>query len=270
MKKIILYRYSFLVLQLIYFGCSYIKEDNKNNNYENFNYVEFYSSGKIKGFGDTLNGNLEGLSKEFYETGELKYIRNYRNGNLNGRSLSFNQNGNPKSDLYYINGRQQGIQYNFFIDDSAKIKEKFILVHYPMHKEEPILINIKKFDKEGNLIEENGLIQYNIDNDTLVLGESFTAKLSISNSLYPITKLHIGNFDRGFNLKDSVDYKILKCDVEGCNLDIRANKVGKNNIRGYLENFKIVEESDSGYSTIGTINYLFDLDFYVKDSINKN
>jgi antitoxin component YwqK of YwqJK toxin-antitoxin module len=208
-----------------------------------------------------INGRFEGVYKEFYENGKLHYLINYKNGVLHGVNIEFYKNNFPKFDMYYSNGMPYGVQYIYFENDSARIKSKLLIGEY---KKQEVLISKKEFDKNGDLIFERNRVKTKKNRDTLNIGEILTVKFKLEYPEFDRYRIHIGNFNRNFKLIDSTNYILEEGVGNEVDLFFKTSEVGRFYIRGYMEDFKIINKTDSTFETIGTLNNWFDIEYFVK------
>ena len=245
------------------FACSDSIETKKiDNEVDNHNYRVYYKNGSLKAIGDTSNGKFEGEYKEYYDGGQIRYENCYKNGLLNGEVWEYYKNGNPKLNMVYRNNKPLGIQYEFYEYDSACVKTKFLFVQ---NKGKEILVSKRDYDILGKVINDKSRVKTYLPKDTFNLGEKITIKFVLSNPKFDKYRIHIGNFDRTLNLIDSTGYITSSGNGHIGQMNFIAKSSGKKNIRGYMEDYKVVEEKkDQGYSTIGTLNNWFEVEYYVR------
>jgi hypothetical protein len=239
--------------------------DKQNNAllYSDHNYKKFHKNGAIKVLADTVNGVIEGKLMEFSENGTMTYLGYYHNALRNGIQLKYYLNGFPKYDMYYLRDTAWGIQYNYYEHDSGKVKDKFIFVNNPRFFDKPVLVNIKQYNEEGKLTNQKGRVVTYIEKDTLNIGEEFSVRFVLTKPEFDRYRVNIGNFNRGLVLDDSINFKSYEGNGHEAELVFKASKLGKNHIRGYLDDFEI-RTNDSGYSELSTINNWFDIEYIVK------
>jgi hypothetical protein len=248
------------VLFIFFLSCS--AKDTVHKEDIQFNCTEFYSDGKLKSHGDTINGKYEGLYKEFFPDGKIKYINFYKKGLLNGPVREYFANGNPKLDMYYFMGKPQGVQYVFFESDSAKVKNKFIVSR---HKNKEVLVSRIEFDERGDTIWDEGRVKVMLMKNTFQVGDSVSMKMQLNYPEFKYYRVHIGNFDRMLNLVDSNGYQTYEGQGNVAHVDFLLTKKGSTTLRGYIEDFEIEQVyEDSSYTTIGTLNNWFDVEIVGK------
>lgn len=250
-----------ITLLLIVIGNACGKQDYIQ--YDDYNYKEFYEDGSIKVLADTINGLFEGKVVEFSENGLIAYSGSYHKSLRHGVHIKYHPNGFPKSDMYYVRDTVWGIQYNYYENDSGKIKDKFILVNNPRFFDEPFMVSIKQYDKEGKLTNEKGRVVAYLEKDTVRMGEEFSIRFVLTKPEFDRYRVNIGNYSRGLILEDSADYMTYEGYGHEAELVFKATKLGVSYIRGYMDDYEI-EANDSGYSELSTINNWFDIEYVVK------
>ena len=89
----------------------------------------------------------QGEYLSFYETGYVKEKTPYKNGKRNGLSVTFYENGNPKEMRLYEEGLDCGRLHVTYYEN-GQIQEEEKEGHY------------KKFDENGNLVDEYALVDF--------------------------------------------------------------------------------------------------------------
>jgi len=258
-----LFKKEAIIALLIFFvSCSEREQENNSNENDRFNCKEFYSDGRVKSLGDTINGKYEGLYKEFYPNGNIRYINFYKRGLLNGHIQEFFENGNPKIDMYYIMNKPMGVQYIFFESDSARVRNKFIVSRY---KDKEVLVSRIEFNERGDTISDESRVKVYLAKDTFDIGDKISMELTLNYPVFKNHRVHIGNFDRTLSLIDSIGYQTYEGLGNKASIEFSLNRKGKNVIRGYMEDFEIEKKNpDGSYTTIGTLNNWFDVEIFVK------
>lgn len=142
------------------------------------------------------------------------------------------------------------------------MKNKFIVSRY---KDKEVLVSRIQFNERGDTISDERRVKAFLLNDTFDLEDKVSIKFILNYPEFKNYRVHIGNFDRTLSLVDSVGYQTYKGVGNEANIQLSLKKKGKVIVRGYMEDFEIDKRNaDGSYSTIGTLNNWFDLEFYVK------
>ena len=223
--------------------------------------IEYFENGNVKSKGHFIENRLhEGECLVFYENGVLKSKTNYKNGMINGEFVDFNKNGSLRYCGNYINSISVGTHRLFYEDDSNKIHFKFLYINF---QGKPMLVGKKEFDHFGKLINDESNVITKMFGDTVKLGEQFEVTFILSKPKYEKCAVHIGNYDSRLNLIDSIGYSIYNGVGHKYRVILKAERLGTNVIRGYMEDYKIENSSNKGHSTIGSLNNWFEIDYFV-------
>ncbi len=228
---------------------------------KNNNWISYYDNGNIKEVGNIVKNQYEGLYREYYENGQIRFIHYYKNGLLNGVAREFYEDGNPKFNMFYLSNKPFGVQYIYDKDDSTKVQTKLIFSQYDGKE---ILVSKQEFNLSGDIVTDKSRVKIELLKDTISYGEKIVIGFTLSNPEFDKYRIHVGNFSRSLELIDSSGY-ITKDGVghKGY-LELQPVKLGKNVVRGYMEDYKIDKvNKDGSYSTIGKLNNWFDIEFFV-------
>ncbi len=88
-------------------------------------FIDYYSTGKIRGEGTLLNGRLKGVRKMYYSNGNLSLERNYDNGISHGIEKEFYKNGVLEQQGEFKNGKEVGIWEMYYPNEQLKQRVKF-------------------------------------------------------------------------------------------------------------------------------------------------
>lgn len=252
-------KYTLFVIPIFIFiintGCK------NSENYNKHNYYEYYNDGKIRVEADTIKGQFHGILNEYYENGLIKIFSNYINGKLNGIYIGYSINGGMEVNLNYNNGNLIGVQYNYHSKIPSIMSRKTI---YCENRGKCEIVKDQEFDINGNIIREHGRVITKISKDTVAFLAKFSINFKLTYPEFNKTKVHIGKFDRSLKLIDSLNYKVYESKGHEISVNFIAKKRGKNVIRGYMEDYYIENTTDSTFSTIGTLNNWFDIEYFVK------
>jgi len=88
-------------------------------------FIDYYSTGKIRGEGTFFNGKLKGIRKMYYSNGNLSLERNYDNGISHGIEKEFYKNGVLEQQGEFKNGKEVGIWEMYYPNEQLKQRAKF-------------------------------------------------------------------------------------------------------------------------------------------------
>lgn len=96
------------LLVLALFACGGPAEKKVENEYIQDKVMEYYSNGKIKVEGNTVNGKAHGLWRYYYENGFVWSEGKFRHGKRSGHSLVYYENGKKRLQGNYKEGERVG------------------------------------------------------------------------------------------------------------------------------------------------------------------
>lgn len=82
-------------------------------------FVEYYSSGKLKSKGTFKNGIVNGLRTMYHENGNKQVERNYLLGKPNGKNAEYFEDGKTKQEGQFKLGKEDGV-WMFYFDNGNK------------------------------------------------------------------------------------------------------------------------------------------------------
>ena len=88
-------------------------------------FIDYYSTGKIRGEGTFFNGKLKGIRKMYYSNGNLSLERNYDNGISHGVEKEFYKNGVLEQQGEFNNGKEVGIWEMYHPNKQLKQRAEF-------------------------------------------------------------------------------------------------------------------------------------------------
>ena len=102
-------RTAWLVLSVFIFSaCSNIENREAETDYIQEKVIDYYSDGKIKMEGNTVNGKAHGLWRYYYENGFVWSEGKFRHGKRHGNSLVYFENGKKRLQGQYKEGERVG------------------------------------------------------------------------------------------------------------------------------------------------------------------
>jgi len=212
----VLQKYLWLFL-FSYLFASCIKEDKEKH-------VEYYDNGQIKYEVPLSNNKRDGKLIEYYKDGTLEAYSTWKNGSLEGPSAHYYPNGNIKQENYFKN--------NIFCCESRFYREDGTLqeIHYMNNKGQ--LLDYKKFNKDGtqNLDIQTREVIFIPKEDTVSLGETYSAKIRVGNKEYNDLEVVLGDPADKYILENGE--KLPKVDSVTALLEIEAVREGKHTITG--------------------------------------
>lgn len=145
----------------------------------------YYKSGVLRDEIEYVHGVANGTYKHYYEDGKIKAITNVKDGVVSGEDVRFYQNGKKLGKLFFVNKKPYGSGYFYY--------ENGRIATYQCEDFTGEFIYIKKWDEEGNLVKEEGLVfspnfQITPANDVHV-GD--TIKIEITAAEPPATKTNL-------------------------------------------------------------------------------
>lgn len=88
-------------------------------------FINYYSTGKIRGEGTFFNGKLKGIRKMYYSNGNLSLERYYDNGISHGAEKEFHKNGVLEQQGEFKNGKEVGTWEMYYPNEQLKQRAKF-------------------------------------------------------------------------------------------------------------------------------------------------
>ncbi|MBP9855365.1 MAG: toxin-antitoxin system YwqK family antitoxin [Candidatus Omnitrophica bacterium] len=132
-------RIKFMLLGLFLMTASYSYAD---QNLLNGIKKDYYPNGKLKLEAEYKDGKQNGILREYYENGQLAFIQTIRNGKVSGMVKAYYESGKLKGEVNYVDSLQDGKCIEYY--ENSKVKEETTFI-------EGQIINIKKFDEQGNM-----------------------------------------------------------------------------------------------------------------------
>jgi antitoxin component YwqK of YwqJK toxin-antitoxin module len=88
-------------------------------------FIDYYSTGKIRGDGTFFNGKLKGIRKMYYSNGNLSLERYYENGISHGIEKEYYENGILEQKGEFKNGKEIGIWEMYYPNKQLKQRANF-------------------------------------------------------------------------------------------------------------------------------------------------
>jgi len=88
-------------------------------------FIDYYSTGKIRGKGNFFNGKLKGIRKLYYSNGNLSLERYYDNGISHGTEKEYYKNGVLEQYGEFKNGKEVGIWEMYYPNKQLKQRAEF-------------------------------------------------------------------------------------------------------------------------------------------------
>lgn len=158
------------------------------------------SMGNLASRSSFLNDSLVGPYIEYYPNGELKKKGNYRSGKLNGEYLTFYPNGNIESRTIFVEDVHTGSYYQYYPEDSGKILFDSYFVKVG---EKPMRYYLKKFDRNGRLIESKQYVKIGFSNQNKTLLANF--RIVAKGTEYDSALIMTGMYDQDFKVDGTID-----------------------------------------------------------------
>ena len=217
-----------------------------------------YPSGKTKAIIEKVNGVNHGIYKSFHENGNPDLIANFNNGRLHGKHYVFWENGNIGVETDYFHGFKKGWQSSYLEVDSGRLDWK---AYYLIIEGKESVVSTIQYDQEGKIIKETARANVSMK-DTINLGEDFEVTFQLLNPSYEHMALVLADYDSLFlgYTKDSVKY--FSGNDNSLSVKLKAATPGKQYLRGYIEDFTIVQVSDSTGESEGK-SIFFEHSYYV-------
>jgi hypothetical protein len=235
---------------------------NRNQKTEN----SYYKNGNLE-YNLTYLNDTTAVVLYYYESGILKDSMTLVNKKKYGRVKEFYPNGNTKSDCYYVNDLTNGPCKMYYISgylekegmfkDSLKIGNYFEYYDLPGAKLRYVgnykIVKGKQWFNWGSWFDEMGKktkgtvrIDTIIGPKSVMMRDSFQLIIRTSNLQLPKVRVQIGDFDENFYL--STDSTLMSFESRDSTIFIgaKATRIGKQTIRGIVENYEIVEKHKDG------------------------
>jgi len=103
-------------------GTWYLKNETKPYS---GSFIDYYSTGKIRGEGTLFNGKLKGIRKMYYPNGNLSLERFYDNGIAHGIEKEYYKNGVIEQQGEFKYGKEIGIWEMYYPNKQLKQRAKF-------------------------------------------------------------------------------------------------------------------------------------------------
>lgn len=223
--------------------------------------TEYYMNGKIKFESKYRNGKLDGIRKEYYDDGMLKALGNHKTGLKNGYYNS-----------YYSNGKLQQIGFYLFDTISGEIKAfdekgKWYQRQYYINFHGTVKdVGTVGYDSLGNINYESRRVEILPSVDTIDKGRNLIINLELKKPRFDSTYFVVGEFDRRFDLKDSVSLDTIFANFHRAEINKIFTKSGMTFLRGYAVNGEIISENKNKdtykYSYVPFV--YFEKRFYVR------
>ena len=89
-------------------ACSNSEKKTNEAEYIQENVIDYYSNGKLKMEGSTVNGKAHGLWRYYHENGFVWSEGKFRHGKRHGNSLVYHENGKKRLQGQYREGERLG------------------------------------------------------------------------------------------------------------------------------------------------------------------
>lgn len=199
MKRSIL----FVSLIVVGFSCGRTKGKNiKENNGHNL-IKSYYESGELMSLTEVLNDSInDGEYKEFFKDGTLKLVVNFENGVKQGQYKEFFPSGKLKTEHNNINGGVYGGVYWYH--------QEGYLNFYSFYDYEEDLIYRVQYDKDGNIIKEEGDVFQDaiINIGEIRTGDTLRAQIFTATPPHSNPVLFVGELDASGNFLNKEASKV--------------------------------------------------------------
>lgn len=154
----------------------------------------YYENGSIKKEGIYKNGRTEGLVRGYYKNGQIEWEAFYKNGKENGAFREYSEDGILRLEAHYKEGKQHGIMKRYYNNEQFETEQeykdgvrhgeaRFYYLNGRLKMESiannDTTIYYKKYNEQGELIEEFRGILVLSDSDTIQLGETYSPRIKV-------------------------------------------------------------------------------------------
>jgi hypothetical protein len=235
----------FLISGLLLCNCTQEKEQRG---------ISYHKNGRLKHEVMLINGKPEGLGIVYFENGKTQSKTYWKEGKKHGKSIIYYENGNIRQENEY----EEGISLS-----SKDYTEDGYFRQLTVYDSLGRISDYYCYDKSGarNFSKETKKPIFITVNDTINLGDSYTADIRLGNRQFASVEVFLGKLDRGIiknnpplPRKDSLSLTSI--------LIIKPDTVGEIEITG------VVFERNEKWDSLDVIP--FSHRFYVKPSKNQN
>lgn len=192
-------------------------------------------------------------------------------GELETQDTVFFANGNLKYIGHFKNGLRSGTHFEFYEDDSAKIKYQ---TEYLIEDGVDKIVSSTLYNRDGSIDYTHKyvpkLLKFEIGSDTILSGDTVYLKVSFKNSKYNLIRAYTGEIDKNLGIESSMNIKHYMGKGNVISIPISGNSKGLYQVKGHLIDFNINPIGDSVHvgvtgSEIGEITF-FEYNYYVMNS----
>jgi antitoxin component YwqK of YwqJK toxin-antitoxin module len=228
-----------------YYPDGKIKSENRPINDSVSIFLRFYSNGNVRDSMTTLNGYLSGEARHFFENGKLRQVWTWKDGLPNGASKTYYESGRVMDALVYRDSVPVGNMVKYFDLPGERV----------MYSANNARVNGKKwvnwyvkYDSSGKIMGASPGIKRIVASNRAILGDSLKIVFDVQYPQYQKTKVYFGDYDEDFKLNDSSSIKGAYGTKDRVEIFAPAIKIGKQTVRGVLENYRILDSLKSGFT----------------------
>jgi antitoxin component YwqK of YwqJK toxin-antitoxin module len=183
----------------------------------------YYETGELKREGTYLNDLLEGKTTTYFISGKIETETDYKAGAKTGYYKEYYENGKPKAEAELKDGKQDGLTKEYYETGQLKAEKNFknnlqdgnFVFYYPDGKlkmkatmENDKTTYYQEYDSLGGKGEEYREVRAEIASKNIKLGETYTAKITISG---PTDNLNQNvSAGQSENIKDIKNLKVIE------------------------------------------------------------
>ncbi|MDQ6482180.1 hypothetical protein [Dyadobacter sp. LHD-138] len=214
-----------------------------------------------------------GVFLAYYPGGARKDSMTLVNGKLHGRLKRYFPNGKLKEDCYWVNDKKVGPCNTYFLsgnlesvatfDDSVKVGNAYEYYDIPGKKlrftGNYAKVNGRKwvnyttlYDSLGTIEKASVQIRDIKGSKTVSINDSLKLTFDLDHLELPLIRVFIGDYDQNYNQPENAKDKVYDGKDKRIVAYIVPAKLGKHTARGFVQNYKVVENfKDGTYKTYG-------------------
>ncbi|MDQ6482179.1 hypothetical protein [Dyadobacter sp. LHD-138] len=208
-------------------------------------YRSYFEDGVLQSSVHSINGFVSGRARHYFENGKLAQDWELKNGLPNGKCVRYYPSGNIFTIINYKDSVNVGDAYQYYDMQGKKIK--YLTNYSIVHGKKWVNWQIQ-YDSLGNVKKTTTKIKEIIAPSEIKLGDSLKLEFYLEYPQYPKTKVYYGDYDEDFKLTDTSSIKGSYGSKNAVAIYIRPRKLGKETVRGILENYKVLDSLKTGFT----------------------